>query len=496
LSALLLAVQIGPWYYEFGDADRYLSVARNLAQAHRLTCLGSPCLKYPPGYAAIVSPLFLIRERPFLELSILNWLLSVAFMMGVYVWARRVAPQAAVWIAALSVANNIFWIYHRRPASELAFVTVLVWTVNSLAWVMSARRGRSLAAGGAAALLLLALLCLIRPVGIAAAGGCGAAMLAAARRGMVSWRRTVAMSLLAAAVAVPAVAVVMLRERATAHATGEHTYLDVLAATQSGRLLRGPWLTISEIGRVTIPGMLKSYNRHRQWLDVNMFVYVPFFALLAAGWLRWVRRQADPFAWTLPCYATILTICAWDAGGRYWIPMIPALVTCAWFAAERLQDRRLPLLRAAWAAHVAAAAIYWLAIDLPATRQLNRQWPTVDAMAAQIPADSGPIAASESLKDLRIMLALTLDRRVARNADDAEVQRRAEWIVTAADAPPPAGFAEVSRSGGYCLFHRQAVADTRAGKAVLLDVDGTSPPPAGAQATVVLPAETGKQHSS
>jgi hypothetical protein len=451
---LLLAVQISPRYYSFGDTDRYLSVARNLAHGRGLICLGSPHIWYPPGYAAIVSPLFLIRERPFLELSILHWLLSVGFMMGVYVWARRVAPEAAVWIAALSVANNIFWIYHRKPASELAFVTVLVWTVNSLAWVMSARRGRSLAAGGAAALLLLTLLCLIRPVGIAAAGGCGAAMLVAARRGMLSWRRAVAMSLLAAAVAVPAVAVVIVREQATAHAKGEDTYLDVLTATQSGRLLRGPWLTISEIGRVTIPGMLKSYSRHRQWLDINMLVYVPFFALLVAGWLRWVRRQADPFAWTLPCYATILTICAWDAGGRYWIPMIPALVTCAWFAAERLQDRRLPLLKAAWAAHVAAAAIYWLAIDLPATRELNRQWPAVDAMAAQIPAASGPIAASESLSDLRIMLALTLDRRVARDADDPEVQRRAEWIVTAADEPPPSGFVVQYRAARYCLLHR------------------------------------------
>jgi hypothetical protein len=454
LSALLLAVQISPWYYQFGDADRYLSVARNLAQAHRLTCLGSPHIWYPPGYAAIVSPLFLIRDRPFLELSILHWLLSVGFMMGVYVWARRVAPEAAVWIAALSVANNAFWIYHRKPASELAFVTALIWTVNSLAWVMSARTRRGLAASAAAASAWLAMLCLIRTVGIAAAGGCAAAMLAGAWRAALSWRRAVAMSLLAAAVAVPAVAVVMVREQATAHAKGEDTYLDVLAATQSGRALRGPWLTISEIGRVTIPGMLKSYSRQEQWLDVNMLVYVPFFALLVAGWVRWVRRQAEPFACTLPFYGAILTICAWNAGGRYWIPMIPALVTCAWFAAERLKDRRLTMLKAAWVAHLAAAAVYWLAIDLPETRETNRQWPVVDALAAQIPADSGPIAASEALGDVRGMLSLTLDRRVAAQADDPDVRRSAEWIVTAADEPPPSGFVVQYRAGRYCLLQR------------------------------------------
>ena len=192
VSALLLGVQIGPWYYPYGDADRYLSVARNLAENHRLTCLGSPHIFYPPGYAAIVSPLFLIRDRPFLELAVLHWLLAVAFMLGVYVWARRVVPEAAVWIAAVSVANNVFWIYHRRPASELAFITVLVWAVNSVNWVMRARTRRSVAAGTAVAAASLAMLCLIRHAGIAAAGGCSAAMLAAAWRRALSWRRAVA----------------------------------------------------------------------------------------------------------------------------------------------------------------------------------------------------------------------------------------------------------------------------------------------------------------
>ena len=94
------------------------------------------------------------------------------------------------------------------------------------------------------------------------------------------------------------------------------------------------------------------------------------------------------------------------------------------------------------------------------------------------------------------MLALTLDRRVARHADDPEVQRRAEWILTAADAPPPAGFAEVSRTRCCCLLHRQAIAGPRVSEAMPLDVNGTFPPPADGQATVVLPADTGKQHSS
>ena len=273
-------------------------MARNLAHGKGLICLGSPCLKYPPGYAAIVSPLFLIRDRPFLELSILHWLLSVAFMLGVYVWARRVAPGRGMDRRAERGQQHLLDL--PPQAGQRAGVrhrAGLGGQQRGLGDV--GPQGPSLAAGGAAALLLLALLCLIRPVGIATAGGCGAAMLVAAWRGMVSWRRAVAMSLLAAAVAVLAVAVVMVREQDRLTARGSTAISTCWPATQSGRWLRGPWLTISEIGRVTIPGMLKCYGRQKQWLDINMLVYVPFFVLLAVGWVRWVRRQADPFAWTL-----------------------------------------------------------------------------------------------------------------------------------------------------------------------------------------------------
>jgi hypothetical protein len=460
VSALLLGVQIGPWYYPYGDADRYLSVARNLAENHRLTCLGSPHIFYPPGYAAIVSPLFLIRDRPFLELAVLHWLLAVAFMLGVYVWARRVVPEAAVWIAAVSVANNVFWIYHRRPASELAFITVLVWAVNSVNWVMRARTRRSVAAGTAVAAASLAMLCLIRHAGIAAAGGCSAAMLAAAWRRALSWRRAVAASLLTVSAALLTVGVEMAWDRNTAQAAGGKTYFDYLdppgsdPARECGRYWRGLASTISEIGRVTIPGMLKCYSRQKEWLDINMLVYVPFFVLLATGWARWVRRQTDAFAWTLLFYWMLLTIWSWSTGGRYWFPMVPGLVVCAWFAAERLKDRRLALLKAVWLVHLSAAMAYWLAVDLPQTRELDRQWPAVDALAARIPVDSGPIAATESVRDARIMVALALDRPVRPEADKPDVRRLAEWIITTADDPPLDGFVPQCRAGRYCLLHR------------------------------------------
>jgi len=181
---------------------------------------------------------------------------------------------------------------------------------------------------------------------------------------------------------------------------------------------------------------------------------VPFFVLLATGWARWVRRQTDAFAWTLLFYWMLLTIWSWSTGGRYWFPMVPGLVVCAWFAAERLKDRRLALLKAVWLVHLAAAMAYWLAVDLPQTRELHRQWPAVDALAARIPVDSGPIAATESVRDARIMVALALDRPVRPEADKPDVRRLAEWIITTADDPPLDGFVPQCRAGRYCLLHR------------------------------------------
>ncbi len=199
VAALLLAVQISPWYYSQRDAAAYFSIARHLAHGEGLSNMGSPVLWFPPGYPLLISPLFRLRDMPLLEISIVQWLLAVALLWGIYRWARPLAPEGAVWIAAISVGTNAVWIHYRQPISELAFMAAMAWLLVSLqALARPQGRGPFLAWLATAAGLTVAL-CLIRSVGIAlAAGGCCGLLAGAGRHRfsprrpaaeVISWRR-------------------------------------------------------------------------------------------------------------------------------------------------------------------------------------------------------------------------------------------------------------------------------------------------------------------
>ena len=94
--------------------------------------MDSPVLWFPPGYPLLLSPLFCLRYLPLLEISVVHWLLAVGLLWGIYRWARSLAPEGAVWIAALSVGTCAVWILYRRPMSEMAFMAAMAWLLVSL----------------------------------------------------------------------------------------------------------------------------------------------------------------------------------------------------------------------------------------------------------------------------------------------------------------------------------------------------------------------------
>src|SRR5262245_58670319 len=104
LACLLLA-QLNPWWYPTPDACSIYSMARSLAREHTLTNLGQPQLWYAPGYSILISPLFLIEDHPFIPLALTQAVFAITFMLGVYVWSRRLGRNPAVFITALSVVN-------------------------------------------------------------------------------------------------------------------------------------------------------------------------------------------------------------------------------------------------------------------------------------------------------------------------------------------------------------------------------------------------------
>jgi hypothetical protein len=457
----LLAAQISPFFYPTPDASQYLSIASSLGHGRGLTLHGSPHLFFPPGYPTLISPLFLISDRPFWELSIVHWFLAMALMGGVYVWARRVAPAAAVWIAALSVATGAMWLHFRRPLSEMAFMNGCVWSVNLLDVAMRARWMSARVASSLGAAALLAATCVVRSLGIAFAGGCCVAILLAAWRGQFPWRRAVAVSLLLAVTAAAVVGGVIVREHMTAALIGGQTYLDIFkakAATGVSGYLNGLQICIADAGRDMIPGMLKSYGSPGKWLNINLLLlYLPLFVLLAWGWTRWVRRQTDPLAWSVPLYLTVLIAYWGDSGGRYCLPLLPALWVCLWFALERLGNQRFRILAVLWGLHVAAALGYWLGVDLPWARAINRQWPLVERVVAEVRSEPGPLATDATLSDFAPLLELSLDRPVEDNFEDPKVLDKMQWLMVRMarlDQPVPPGFSLHCKLGPYCLLHR------------------------------------------
>ena len=140
VAALLLAVQISPWFYSQRDAPAYFSIARHLGHGEGLRNMGSPVLWFPPGYPLLLSPLFYLRDLPLLEISVLHWLLAVALLWGIYRWARSIAPEGAVWIAAISVGTWAVWILYRQPVSEMAFMAAMAWLLVSLQALPAAKR--------------------------------------------------------------------------------------------------------------------------------------------------------------------------------------------------------------------------------------------------------------------------------------------------------------------------------------------------------------------
>jgi hypothetical protein len=467
LAVLLLAIQISPWYYSQRDATAYFSIARNLAHGEGLQCMGSPVVWFPPGYPLLLSPLFALRYLPLLEISIVHWLLAVAFLWGIYRWARSLTPVGAIWIAALSVGTNAVWIHYREPISETAFMAAMAWLLVSLRALGRPRNPGAFLGWLAAAFGLTIVMCLIRSVGVALAAGGACALLSGVFRNWfsstrsmqgVNSRRLMMAALFVCAAAAITVGGVILRERWVARPLGAATYLTSLEARRGTPILDnyGPWfsLVVSEIGRTTIPFMFKSHGYVGWWWDVNMLIYVPWFVLLLFGYSRWICFSNDPLAWSLPFYLAVLTYFRWESGARWWVPMTPAFMTCLWFALEPWKPRRQRIMRAFWFLHLLAALVYWIGSEMPRARNIDKKWPTVRSLADQITADRDGVIIDASLTDLGNLLDLQLDRRVKEHSGDIPLPASARWLILPDDKRPPPGFALRSSSGGCTLFQR------------------------------------------
>ncbi len=452
--AAVFALQVNPWWYATPDGAEYLSMARSIAAGQQVAVLGRAGFVRPPGYPLLISPAFLIADRPFLALSLINCALAIVFMLGLYRWACNQSPPAALLLTGLAMVNVSLWINYRRTLSELAFMTVMMWTAHHMNTVLGGEPTRRSGWRTAAGTQLMIFLATIREVGLLLAAGFSLGMLPRARRGATAWKATTATALIAGTAAFIALTL-MARERVNFVSS---LFLEAWQGrsegivTLVGLVLEGLRLRMSEVGRLLVPGMFKAYGEPGDWLDLNMVLYLPIFILVVVGWVRFVRRRGDVLALMLPIYFGVCVAYRFDQGTRYMLPMLPVLLACLWFIIEPCRRWRMSFLAFLLVAHLTVALGYWVARDMPRARECNAQWPVIELLASRIVAHPGPVVAPRIPMCIVSMLSFAADRPVW--PDDARTPRwqTAQWIITSGQDAPVPGFRYHSDAGRYELF--------------------------------------------
>lgn len=456
--AAAFVLQLSPLWYATPDSAVYLSLARSLIQNGHFSALGSPHLAYPPGYPLIASAAFAFGSQPFFVLSIINLVLALCLIGGVYRWSQDQFGRGGAAITLFVLVNATVWYYYRRALSDFAFMAAAIWTAIALNRMLGSRSAREATRNAAIAAVLLAALAMVREAGITFAAGLGLAVAIEAVRGKLAWSRIAGV---AAAVAAPA-ALAIIAFTSYDAAVAQHSPL-LLGTHVSGfldpnvsffpRLAEGLRLRTSEIARLLIPGMFKTYGHKGQWLNPNMLVFVPVAIAIAVGWWRSLfdnrARAVDVFSATLPFYVGLYIVWGFDADTRYMMPMLPVLAGALWTVMQPLGSRRAMLFGCLIVAHLAVSAGYWISIDLPRAWRCNAQWGIVTGFAEQIGAASVSTT-PEVPQCMRLMLTFALDAPV-----EVESSAPAKWIVAGPGTPACAGCRTAVVQGEYRLMERK-----------------------------------------
>lgn len=447
--AVLLAVQISPWFYFSPDGCVYLSLARSLAAGEPMTVLGQPRLGIPIGYPLLVSPAFWFSERPFMALSIVNWLFAVALMLGVHRWLQRQIPQAAVLLTSLIMVNAGLWFHYRRPLKEIAFLAVMVWLANGLQALLQGDGWQRILRRAAIALLLLVLLLTIRYSGIVLVAGLGLALMLKVYRDATHRRLIVGTSLVLGLCSLIVLGVLIRY--------GADLYLKALVPASSdiwAQIAEGLRLRISEIGRLSLPGMFKSYSGRHEWLHVNVVLYLTLLPFVAWGWWQLAWRRQDVLALTFPFYFALYVAWPFDQGARFMLPMVPVLVTCLWLGARPCFPKAKGWTVILLGMHLVGSVGYWVSVDAPRAIARHRDWGSLERLAAHTESGAERLAVRNFEPDLHAMLQFSLDRPLSGPLTGASAPGDVDWIVQPKQTAGCVGFTICAEAGGYHLLAR------------------------------------------
>ncbi|HEY1602834.1 MAG TPA: hypothetical protein VGG64_24735 [Pirellulales bacterium] len=458
LLAALLATQILPLWNPTPDGAGYLSIARSMSRGGPVTNLGSPKLHYAPGYSALVSPVFLFGERPLVLLLAVNWVYAVAFMLGLFIWARRWFVGNELWITALTMVNISLWLHARSTMSEIPFMALLIWTVNAMDRLASTNTARETLKWGALVGAMTAALAMLRPVGVMVVCGYAIVAVRQAWQGQTSWRQAIGSTVLAGTPAALATLALLAYEAQTAAQVGVQesaTYLHEFKVADKSlvaQVIEGVRVRASEMGRLLVPGMFKAYAPPFRWWNINMAVYLPLVCGLAWAWWRVAREKRSALLLMSPWYLALYIIYPSDQGARYLLPLLPVLVVCLWWLVCQLPRHRVPVLSALVAAHLIVTVAYSAHMTKRLVR-INAQWSDADALAEVLRGDPRRVLSWNAPLGAPELLMVAADHQVSAARGDT-IPDDVDLLLASANAPDCPGFAERTRAGNLKLLER------------------------------------------
>jgi hypothetical protein len=162
-----------------------------------------------------------------------------------------------------------------------------------------------------------------------------------------------------------------------------------------------------------------------------------------------------------PFYVLLYVVYPYEAGARFYIPLLPVFTVSLVRLVLSLPARRHLVVAALLCAHLVLAAGYELTVDAARARVATARWSEIDAIARAIVCRPDRVTALNASGDDIFMLELDLDRPMPF-ARPESISPDAEWIVANRKSPAVPRFELCAETDSLCLLRRQSLAGQQA----------------------------------
>lgn len=476
IFCLILAFGIKPiWWSSGGDTIFYLGVSRWLWEHGELLIFGKEQIFNQIGLCLFYCPAFAFGERPFLVLSILQWLASVGALVGCYHWFRKfLGRDDSVLLTGLVFLTACFWIYYLRFLTEtwaccLLFALAVIyqktvaamqkqnfshawlWLLASLpvmVWAVLTRNVIAfLAVGFGIVMLLLGWQMRCRKVWfhglsmavllnlVAGATGCGWLIYQDHQKDL---KKSENMSY-----------VNFVKNDVMSSTTDSTSVLTLVADSIH--------LRTTMIGRAMVPGMFRTYPETGQWLHPLTWLNILISLVIVWGYVLLARSSLDAFVWMVPFYALLVLLLPYGAGTRFLIPVMPVVILSLYRCTVGLTWQKKALL-ILFVLHFVVMVGRVLSV-FPQEITRHQQWELIDRVALRIQQ----ISTTEQWASVGIdsdwsnMLAFSA-KQFLKEWDPAQSDApTALYLVldTHSQVPVPDGYVLLDNIENYHLYKRQ-----------------------------------------